>query len=60
MFGFLACISQQNLKEWKKLKDKWDEIFPEVKVSVSVDFVIRRTGMTGAPIQLKESEVKKK
>jgi spore germination protein KC len=34
-------------KIWKKIEDKWeDEIFPETEINVSVQSIIRRTGMS--------------
>ncbi|MED4015899.1 MULTISPECIES: Ger(x)C family spore germination protein [Sutcliffiella] len=44
-FGFGSEFHRQHPKEWKELKNNWDEIFPTVKVNVEVDGFIRRTGM---------------
>jgi spore germination protein KC len=45
-------------KEWKKAKDQWDEVFPEVKVVVQVEAYIRRPGYITTPGGLPENEVK--
>ncbi len=52
----IDCVSQ-----WKLLSKRWDdEVFPNVQVSVTTEIQLRMTGMSGTPIYLKESEVKKK
>lgn len=60
IFGFGSYFMQFKPKEWKKLENKWNEIFPTLKVSVSVDFKIKTSGMSGPPLYLKEKEVKRK
>lgn len=37
VLGFGEAIYRADYKEWKKIKNEWDEIFPYVKVNVSVD-----------------------
>lgn len=59
IFGFGSHIYQTDPGQWDELKDKWDEIFPEAEAKVSMDFTIKRTGMSGPPLHLKEDEVKK-
>ncbi|MBP2637964.1 MAG: Ger(x)C family spore germination protein [Firmicutes bacterium] len=59
IFGFGSTINQRNPKEWKHLRDDWDNIFPQAEVSVSTKFSIRTTNMTGTTPYLKENEVKK-
>jgi spore germination protein KC len=59
IFGFGSTIYGHNPKEWKRLREKWDKVFPDAEVSVSTDFNIRMTGMAGPSLYLKENEVKK-
>lgn len=60
IFCFGSYFMQYKPKEWKKLESKWSDIFPVLKVSVSVDFKLKTSGMSGPPLYLKEKEVKKK
>lgn len=61
IFGFGSYFQEYKPVEWKKKLDKnWDELFPNMKVNVSVDFKIKTSGMSGPPLYLKENEVKKK
>jgi len=51
IFGFGATIHQQNPKEWKKIKDQWDEEFTEIPVNIKVKMTIRHFGAVINPIQ---------
>ncbi|KPU44552.1 spore germination protein B3 precursor [Oxobacter pfennigii] len=55
--GFGSVINRENPKEWKKLKNKWDEVFPNTEIEVTVDFAAKQTGMSGPPLYLRENEV---
>lgn len=44
IFGFGQVIYRKYPKEWKKIKDKWDEEFPDCKVNVTVHSSIKRPG----------------
>ncbi|MNN09369.1 Spore germination protein A3 precursor [compost metagenome] len=49
IFGFGEAIHRSNPKAWKSLKQNWDnEYFPELPVTIKVDFKIRRLGTTGS------------
>lgn len=50
IFGFGAEISRSSPAEWKKIEDGWRDVFPTVEVEVTVEFNIRRTGLTGTPL----------
>lgn len=50
VFGLGKEISKEHPQKWKKIKSDWQEVFPETDISVSVDFHILRTGMTGPSI----------
>lgn len=44
IFGFGEAISRSNPKEWKKMKEHWDQKFSELTTNVQIDMKIRRTG----------------
>jgi len=45
-------------KEWKKVEDRWPEVFSEMEVEVNVEAHIRRQGYINKPGGLPEKEVK--
>lgn len=44
IFGFGDVVHQKFPKEWKELESRWDEIFPDLEVEVTVQGKIRRSG----------------
>lgn len=57
IFGFGETIHKQNNKAWKKLKSQWSEAFAEAQVTVDVEFVVTRAGMSGPSPHLREQDV---
>jgi spore germination protein KC len=55
--GFGRRFHQKYPEQWKKVKDHWDEKFPEVDVKLSVNATIKRSGDIGGPAALPEEEV---
>ncbi len=53
IFGFGNLIYRTLPKEWARLEGRWDEIFPQVQVEISVDANVRRTGLTKDPITIR-------
>ncbi|MEG6566712.1 Ger(x)C family spore germination protein [Thermoanaerobacterium saccharolyticum] len=49
--GFGQKLQEKYPKVWAKLKDRWDEIYPNVKVNVSVKATLKRSGLTSKPIE---------
>lgn len=45
IFGFGYSIYRTRYRDWTRLKDRWDEIFPKVPVELDVEASIRRTGL---------------
>ncbi|MEW6064462.1 hypothetical protein P378_20625 [Desulforamulus profundi] len=43
IFGFGEEVHRRYPREWNQLKDKWDEIFPLLEVTIKVQSKIRRT-----------------
>ncbi|MCM3726518.1 Ger(x)C family spore germination protein [Neobacillus cucumis] len=49
IFGIGEGMKRSNPKEWEGLKKEWNETFAKAKVYVTVDSIIRRTGMRTKP-----------
>lgn len=49
IFELGTSIHYKYPKQWKKMEDKWDEIFPKVKVEVDVEAKIRLMGRIFRP-----------
>ncbi|TWE05059.1 spore germination protein KC [Neobacillus bataviensis] len=49
IFGIGEGMKRSNPKEWEGLKKEWNETFVKAKVYVTVDSIIRRTGMRTKP-----------
>jgi spore germination protein KC len=58
IFGFADAFHRAYPEKWKTEKKSWDDIFPNVEVTVEAKAKIHRPGMTATPI-LPEDEVKK-
>ncbi|WP_219834229.1 Ger(x)C family spore germination protein [Paenibacillus sp. R14(2021)] len=59
VFGFIQALNRQHPREWSKLKGRWDQIFPNIEVTVKVNVNLKYIGLVGPPLQFKESEVRK-
>lgn len=57
IFGFGEAIHRSNPKEWKKMKEQWDEEFPKLKANVKLDVKLVHTGTEGNSF-LEKIEVK--
>ena len=44
VFGFGDAIHRSNPREWKKLKDQWDEKFSDLNVNIKIDVKLQRMG----------------
>lgn len=44
IFGFGEAIHRSNPKEWEKMKETWGDEFPHVKVNITIDAKLRRSG----------------
>lgn len=49
ILGFGRALDKKYPKEWKRVKDNWENLFPEVAYTVEVDASIRRTGLLLGP-----------
>ncbi|MBI0578690.1 Ger(x)C family spore germination protein [Neobacillus cucumis] len=59
IFGFGEAIHQKYPSQWKVLKKSWANQFRKAEVSVHANLTIRRVGLTGPSLQLKNNEIKK-
>jgi spore germination protein KC len=50
VFGFGETISRQHPNEWKSLKARWFQAFPEAAISVHAHVVMREIGLHGPPL----------
>jgi len=46
VFGFGEEVKRQRNNEWRRMKEQWQEIFPEVNVTVECETLIRHRGLT--------------
>lgn len=51
VFGFGSALHRQNPAMWRKVKDRWDEIFPELEVEISVRGRLLRSGTNTSVIR---------
>lgn len=60
VLGFAAAYHRKYPKQWQKSKDRWEEIFPEVRVSTDISVCIRRPGLQTVPAGNSEEEATEK
>lgn len=60
IFGFAEAFHREYPTVWKTEKYRWDEIYPDVEVTIDVKVNIRRQGMNSVNpgISLKEANKK--
>jgi spore germination protein KC len=58
IFGFAEVFHRKYPREWNRVKDRWEEIFPDVEVIVKTKAYVRRPGIGTVPQGLPEQEVK--
>jgi len=59
IFGIGQELYRTHPRKWKELSEKWQDIFPEVEISVNAEVKVRRSGVIGAPLHIKEDELNK-
>lgn len=60
VFGFAQQFHRYYPQQWRKVKDHWDEVFPQVEVVMDIQAYIRRPGLATVPGGIPETEVKEK
>ncbi|TWD99595.1 spore germination protein KC [Neobacillus bataviensis] len=58
IFGFAEAFHRKYPKIWKKEKDNWDNIYPDVAVSTDINAHVRRQGMNSINPKFPKNEVK--
>ena len=59
VLGFARAFHRKYPKEWKKMKDQWNErMFPQLDVDIQVRVHVRRPGVTDQPAGLPGEELK--
>ena len=56
IFGFGCSVHAQHQKEWKELKENWDDIFSKAKITVTVESTAVREGEIQRPFALEDSK----
>ncbi|WP_178022253.1 Ger(x)C family spore germination protein [uncultured Paenibacillus sp.] len=59
VFEFGETIHRKDRSRWNSLKDDWNQEFRKAEVSVKANLSIRRIGVTGPPLHLKEDSIQK-
>lgn len=59
IFGFADVIHRKYPKQWNRMKNNWEDIFPEIEVEVKANVVVQRPGMNTSPQGVPEDEVEK-
>lgn len=54
IFGFGYTLYRHYPKEWEKIKDNWDEIFPDTQYELKINVILRRAGEIQTPFLPKE------
>ena len=54
VFGFGEALHRKYPGQWKEMKSRWSELYPEVQVQVGVKAKIRRTGLITKPTEPKQ------
>lgn len=52
VFGFAGALHRSDPQQWKKIKGRWPEEFKKLPVQVTVEFELRRTGLSGPGLQI--------
>jgi spore germination protein KC len=50
IFGFGMAVAQHYPREWKRLRKRWDRVFPHIRIKVHAIAKIRGTGLIADPI----------
>jgi len=58
IFDFAGAFHRKYPKEWQQVKDRWDEMYPEVEVNFDLKAYVRRPGISTGPAGVSEDEVR--
>jgi spore germination protein KC len=55
--GISEIVKRKKPKEWDRVKDRWNEVYPDLNITVSANATVRRTNAINNPIStLREEE----
>jgi spore germination protein KC len=57
--GLGQVIHRTYPQDWKRMKQNWDQEFPNLKIVWETSAKVKRTGMTSQPINVPENKIKK-
>ncbi|SCZ07252.1 spore germination protein KC [Paenibacillus polysaccharolyticus] len=57
IIGIGRSIHRQLPKEWDKIKDRWEVLYPEVQVTVDPHVIIENVGIVNKPIGVVEEDI---
>lgn len=57
ILGIGRSIHQHMPKEWDKMKDRWNDIYPDVEVKVIPHVIIENVGIVNKPIGVMEEDI---
>ncbi|GIO08812.1 spore germination protein KC [Brevibacillus reuszeri] len=60
IFDFATHFRRKYPKEFAAVKDRWEQVFPNIEVETKIKAYIRRPGLTTIPGGIPESEVREK
>ncbi len=60
ILGFGEEFHRKYPKQWKQIKNRWDQVYPDVEVKIDVEGHVRRQGYITKPGGMPENEVKEK
>ncbi|MDF2567271.1 MAG: Ger(x)C family spore germination protein [Oscillospiraceae bacterium] len=56
IFGFGTAFHRNYPKEWKSLKNKWDQLFPKLKINTDIKLEIINPGKIGASLNMEDKK----
>lgn len=59
-FEFGEAVRRAFPREWQRIAPQWDQIYPQMPVTLDVRFKLRHTGLTTKPVGATEKELKGK
>ena len=54
VFGFGELIHKHNNEDWKDMEPKWEELFPEITLDITVNVDIKSAGAVEEPVWFKD------
>jgi spore germination protein KC len=56
ILGFGSAFERKYPKEWEKVKDDWEKIFPEVSYRIEVDASLQKSGLLQKPLTARKAD----